>query len=226
VHYHPAFPYSVFLGPAGAQFNVPQMYWRAIGTGVDQIFRVTYRYNRPYERPIFPLGQVYEHPPPSQIRRFRALAAGRGATGISWWSWQAAANRSFRALGARVKPVRPKSDDGWPVLGRRSRGDLVVWAQQHLLSAGKKLRVSGTMTAATRRAILAFQSERGLWPTGAVDASTWQALLTLEPAAVRWRKRGGAVAVGSTAAARKGIPEPDSARLPARRNELRGRRGR
>ncbi|MGI9082088.1 MAG: hypothetical protein ACR2FZ_07410, partial [Thermoleophilaceae bacterium] len=34
VHYHPAFPYSVFLGPGGAQFNVPQMYWRAIGTSV------------------------------------------------------------------------------------------------------------------------------------------------------------------------------------------------
>jgi hypothetical protein len=226
VHYHPAFPYSVFLGPTGAQFNVPQMYWRAIGTGVDRIFRVTYRYNRVYERPIFPLGQVYEHPPVSQIRRFRALAAGRGATGISWWSWQAAANRSFRAVGAQVKPVAPKSDDGWPVLGRRSRGDLVVWAQQHLLSAGKKLRVTGTMTTGTRKAILAFQSERGLWPTGAVDASTWQALLTLEPAAVRWRKRGGAVAVRKAAAVREGIPEPESARLPARRNELRGRSGR
>ena len=41
-------------------------------------------------------------------------------------------------------------------------------------------KVTGTMPAATRHAILTFQSERGLWPTGAVDASTWQALLTLE----------------------------------------------
>src|SRR3954452_22495559 len=220
VHYHPAFPYSVFLGPTGAQFNVPQMYWRAIGVGVDRIFQITYRYNRVYERPIYPLGQVYAHPPARQIRRFRALAAGRSATGVSWWSWQAGANRDFRAVGAPVKPVPPKTDDGWPVLGKHSRGDLVVWAQQHLLSDGKRLRVTGTMTAATRAAILAFQSERGLWPTGVVDASTWPALLSLEPTAVRWRKGGGPVAAGNS------TPEPQSARLPGRRNELQGRSGR
>ena len=220
VHYHPAFPYSVFLGPGGAQVNVPQMYWRAIGTSVDRVFSVTYRHNRVYERPIFPLGQVYEHPPARQIRRFRSLAAGRGVTGISWWSWQAASNRDFQAVGARVRPVAPPVDDGWPVLGRRSRGDLVVWAQQHLLSSGKRLRVTGTMTAATRAAITAFQAERGLNPSGTVDSATWQALLTLPPRTVKWRRRGGAVA------ARAGIPEPISADLPARRNELGSRTGR
>ena len=31
VSYHPTFPYSVFLGPGGAQFNLPQMYWKDIG---------------------------------------------------------------------------------------------------------------------------------------------------------------------------------------------------
>ena len=31
VNYHPTFPYSVFLGPEGAQFNLPQMYWKDIG---------------------------------------------------------------------------------------------------------------------------------------------------------------------------------------------------
>ena len=39
VHYHPTFPYSVFLGPGGAQFNVPQMYWKTIGVSVDRIFQ-------------------------------------------------------------------------------------------------------------------------------------------------------------------------------------------
>jgi hypothetical protein len=38
VHYHPAFPYSVFLGPGGAQLNVPQIYWKAIGTTVDRAY--------------------------------------------------------------------------------------------------------------------------------------------------------------------------------------------
>ena len=32
VDYHPAFPYSVFLGRGGAQFDLPQMYWHDIGT--------------------------------------------------------------------------------------------------------------------------------------------------------------------------------------------------
>ncbi|MGH2886887.1 MAG: hypothetical protein ACRDPA_30045, partial [Solirubrobacteraceae bacterium] len=27
IDYHPGFPYSVFLGPGGAQYNSPQMYW-------------------------------------------------------------------------------------------------------------------------------------------------------------------------------------------------------
>ena len=223
VHYHPAFPYSVFLGPGGAQFNVPQMYWRAIGTSVNRIFPVTYRHNRVYGRPIFPLGQVYEHPPPSQIRRFRALATARGATGVSWWSWQAAASRSFKAVAAPFDPLPPPPDDGWPTLGRRSRGDLVVWAQQHLISAGKPLRVTGTMTPATRAAVTQFQTERGLLPTGNVDAGTWPALLAYGPAPVKWRRRGYAVAAGARRPEDR--PEPLSARLPARRDELRGRPG-
>ena len=222
VHYHPAFPYSVFLGPGGAQFNVPQMYWRAIGTSVNRVFPVTYRHNRVYGRPIFPLGQIYEHPPASQIRRFRALAAARGAAGISWWSWQSGSARSFRAVAAPFAPLAPPPDDGWPTLGRRSRGYLVVWAQQHLLSAGKPLRVTGTMTSATRAAVSAFQAERGLAPTGSVDARTWPALLAHGPAPVKWRRRGYALA----ATPGDGRPEPLSARLPARRNELRGRPGR
>ncbi len=31
VDYHPAFPFSVFLGPGGAQYNAPQLYWKTIG---------------------------------------------------------------------------------------------------------------------------------------------------------------------------------------------------
>lgn len=59
VDFHPAFPYSVFLGPGGAQLNVPQMYWRDIGTTTDAVFAHTYADNRVYGRPIFPLGQIY-----------------------------------------------------------------------------------------------------------------------------------------------------------------------
>ena len=54
VHYHPAYPYSVFLGPGGAEFNLPQVYWKAIGDSVDRALATTYTYNRVYGRPISP----------------------------------------------------------------------------------------------------------------------------------------------------------------------------
>ena len=59
IDYHPGFPYSVFLGPGGAQYNAPQMYWKDIQTTTDAVFAHTYEYNLIYQRPIFPLGQVY-----------------------------------------------------------------------------------------------------------------------------------------------------------------------
>ena len=59
---HPSFPYSVFLGPNGAQFNAPQMYWKDIGNSVDTAYANTYISNRVYGRAIYPLGQTYSHP--------------------------------------------------------------------------------------------------------------------------------------------------------------------
>ena len=86
VDYHPAFPYSVFLGPGGATFNQPQMYWKAIGTSVRGVFEHTYLYNRIWGHPIYPIGQTYEAPgerraaplPPlrRQLRRTRAELVG------------------------------------------------------------------------------------------------------------------------------------------------------
>ena len=79
VSYHPAFPYSVFLAPNGAQFNAPQMYWKDIGVSVDTIYANTYIANRIYGRPIFPLGQTYGGVSPSDLLRFREEAVDYGA---------------------------------------------------------------------------------------------------------------------------------------------------
>ena len=98
VDFHPAFPYSVFLGPGGAQYNVPQMYWRDIGVTTDAVFAHTYSYNLIYGRPIFPLGQVYADPPAHQIVRFRELSRAYGARGLSWWDWQEASSSAWIAL--------------------------------------------------------------------------------------------------------------------------------
>src|SRR5262249_21153085 len=59
VDYHPSFPFSVFLGPGGAQFDAPQMYWHDIGTSVAAVYTHTYEENLIYGRPIVPLGQTY-----------------------------------------------------------------------------------------------------------------------------------------------------------------------
>jgi hypothetical protein len=219
VHYHPAFPYSVFLGPGGAQVNVPQMYWRAIGTSVDRIFDITYRYNRVYGRPILPLGQVWQHPPPAQIRRFRQLARAYDALGASWWSWQEASARDWRAVGAplgEVFSVFPTAR--YPVLGRGSRGDLVVWAQQHLRAAGLPVPVNGVFGPRTAWAVRAFQRLEALPAGGTISARTWGALLQLAPARVSWRTNAARAAA---AGARTG---PPSAWLPARRGAV-GQRG-
>ncbi|HEX2161834.1 MAG TPA: peptidoglycan-binding protein [Thermoleophilaceae bacterium] len=203
VHYHSTFPYSVFLAPGAADFNVPQMYWRAIGTSVDSIFRTTYMHNRIYGKPIYPLGQVWMQPPPREIRRFRALAAAYGATGVSWWSWQEGTARDFAAVGSPLTRflARPR-DPGYPLLTTLSRGDIVVQAQRLLLAAGARLRVTGWMDTATRRAIAAFKQRRGIGFGSTVTAATWRALLELDPAPVTWRARSYAVPRAPAAAAR------------------------
>lgn len=233
VHYHSSFPYSVFLGPDGADFNVPQMYWRAIGTSVDSIYRTTYMHNRIYERPIYPLGQVWMQPPRAEVLRFRSLATAYGSTGVSWWSWQEARARDFASVGAALpRRGRPVADPGYPLLTSVSRGDIVIRAQQLLLSAGAKLSVSGRMDLATRRAVAAFKRARGLGSNGVVTAATWPALLSYEPTPVTWRWPGYAKptpqlppAIATSSGARRGVSATAPPRWPARTNELRGRPG-
>ena len=229
VHFHPGFPYSVFLGPGGAQFNQPQMYWRTIGTTVDQSFVTTYTHNRLYKRPIAPLGQTYNGAPLAEVQRFRQVAQAYRAPGVSWWSWQATPPASFAALGRPVPPLagyQPRMD--YPVLRTGSRGDRVVWAQQHLYGAGQRQPITGYFGNVTAASVRAFQAARGLAQTGVIDGATWPALLSVRPVAVRWQvKRTGTrvevVAVAARAGGRQvtvAAPAPASAGLPAVRREI------
>lgn len=220
VHYHPAFPYSVFLGPNGAQVNVPQVYWKAIGTSVDRSLAVTYKYNDVYGRTIAPLGQTWMHPRRSQIRRFRQQSAEYGATGVGWWDWQESATRDWRAVSSLLPAPALERLRGVPGLKRSSRGDLVVWAQQHLRAAGQDTPVDGVFGSSTKAAVVSFQQQQGLPAGGGVGPTTWAALLRVAPARVAWRRNGHA-----SAAAAGTTPEPRSAKLRPRRNELRAKRG-
>ena len=120
VHFHPGFPYSVFMGPGGAQANLPQMYWKTIGTSVDTIYRNTWTYNKVYGRPIYPLGQTYSNPSAADVRRFRLLAGTYGAKGLSWWVWQFSGARQWTALGSPFSPFgTPVRRDTYPAAQAR-----------------------------------------------------------------------------------------------------------
>ncbi|MDQ6749380.1 MAG: peptidoglycan-binding protein [Actinomycetota bacterium] len=215
VDYHPSFPYSVFLGPNGAQYNLPQMYWKAIGTSVDQVFAHTYTYNRLYGRRIYPLGQLYQNPSAPQVRRFRALADAYGASGVNWWDWQEARPGAWQALSAPLTVKASAPALGYPTLASGSRGDLVVWAQQHLVSAGFNVRIDGSYGATTRNAVSAFQAAKGTPVTGKIGEISWPALLRYPAAPVGWgaRARGAATRTSAGTA-------PASARLPALAREI------
>jgi len=234
VDFHPGLPYSVFMAPGGgAAFNLPQVYWKTIGDTVDESLAHTYEWNLPYETAIYPLGQTYDGPDADDIRRFRQLSTAYGARGLSWWVWQFATDSNWDALGVPVDAVdRPETL--WPTLRARtdgrvgSRGDLVVWAQQHLLGAGEPVSVDGAFGGDTASAVADFQTANSLPVTGEVDAATWPVLLKVAPAPVDWVAQAQASARGARAAgaraakAGSGPNGPASAALPAKRNELRG----
>jgi Putative peptidoglycan binding domain len=188
VDYHESFPYSVFLGPGGAQFNAPQMYWKDIGVSVAHIFEVTYEQNLVYERPIEPLGQTYESPSSSEMVAFRSLANAYGASGLSWWDWQETTSTGWKALTEPLNPELkvPSPEDTAPLLKERARGDQVLWMQEHLASAISTQEITGVFDATTAANLKSFQTAHGLPATGEADAGTWGDLLALSPVAVTW----------------------------------------
>jgi hypothetical protein len=191
VSFHPALPYSVFLGPGGAQFNAPQMYWKAIGTSVDTVYANTYIANRIYARPIFPLGQTYENVSSADLVRFREEAVDYGATGWSFWDWQETTASGWSSLAAPLAPltsVTPNSE--YPELRSGRKGDQVLWLQEHLASAVPSQEVTGSFGSQTTANLGAFQSAHGIAPNGVATPATWQALLALAPVAVNWTGGG------------------------------------
>jgi peptidoglycan hydrolase-like protein with peptidoglycan-binding domain len=191
VSYHGSLPYSVFLGPNGAQYNAPQMYWKDIGTSVDTVYANTYIGNRIYGRPIFPLGQTYGGVSTSDLLRFREEAVDYGASGLSFWDWQETPASGWSTLAAPLAPlssVVPNTE--YPQVHSGSKGDQVLWLQEHLASAIPTQEVTGLFGSQTTANLKSFQTSRGLPASGVAEPATWQALLALPPVAVDWT--GGA----------------------------------
>ena len=160
VDYHPRLPYSVFLGPGGAQANLPQVYWKAIGGSVDAVSAQDRRATtastaRRSRRSASPTTR----PTADDLRRFRALWAGYGAAGLSWWSWQATGDAAWAILTEPAPaPVVPP-DPGWPALDQgstRRPGDLAAAAPRRRPT--RRSRSTAKFTAATKAALQAFQT--------------------------------------------------------------------
>ncbi|HWH11039.1 MAG TPA: peptidoglycan-binding protein [Solirubrobacteraceae bacterium] len=190
VDYHESIPYSVFLGPGGAQFNTPQLYWHTIGSTADAAFAHTYHENRIYARPIMPLGETYGGTPPAEMTRFRQLSAAYGASGLSWWDWQETTTAGWAALdqplAAPLATAPITVDTSLPLFSQGSKGDQIVWMQEHLAAAEPATPTTGIFDAATTAALEAFQTAKGIPPTGTTDIPTWAALLALSPVPVDW----------------------------------------
>ena len=220
VDFHPGFPYSVFLGPGGAQYNAPQMYWADIGVTVDDVFAHTYMFNRIYQRTIAPIGQVSGSPRLGQIRRFRQMSRAYGAPGLSWWDWQEASGAEWQALSQPVGTLQGFSPAASVAsLGKGAQGDVVVWAQEHLVRAGYPVTIDGAFGPGTKSAVMRFQRAHGLPAIGLIGPATWQALLRYAPISVHWT-RSGAHAATVSRAGTTSLPVPRSASLPARGYEI------
>jgi Putative peptidoglycan binding domain len=222
VDYHPSFPYSVFLGPGGATFNQPQMYWKTIGTSVRAVFEHTYLYNRIWGHPIYPIGQTYEAPSKGALKLFRRFSASFGHLAPSWWSWQETSGPEWGALGSRgaARPLLGYSPAvEHPLLKRGSKGDMVVWAQERLVGAGQEVPINGVYGKLTYAAVRSFQAAKGLPADGKIGTGTWESLLDFTPYRMRWS--GSRARVGTPRTRVTPPSRPLSASLPARAYEIR-----
>jgi hypothetical protein len=194
VDYHPTFPYSVFLGKNGAQYNLPQMYWQDIGTTVDSVYAHTFEFNELYQRPIFPLGQLYDSPPSASVKRFRSVGLAYKASGVSWWDLQSAGHSQLSAISTPAGPIKGYVPDTTvAALARGAVGDLVVLAQEHLWNTPERVAVDGDFGANTQKAVRAFQRSNGLDVTGVITPQMWTALLKVALPNVKWVTRGKSV---------------------------------
>ena len=184
---------------------------------MGEAYKHTFIFNRVYRRPIYPLGQTFDHPPIKQVQRFRKLAITYALGGVSWWVWQDTTRREWQALGHNITRglAGAHKTHAYPELVRGSRGDLVVWAQEHLKGAGESVHVSGVYGKGTVLAVKKFQASKGLSADGRIGSATWHRLLDVTPKMVDW-SGGGTPRGGKASTAR----EPRSAKLPARRDEI------
>jgi hypothetical protein len=182
---HPTFPYSVFLGPGGFTFDMPQVYWRELGSSVGAVLRAAIPVNEIYGRPLLPVGQLFGAPSLTEVAEFLRLTGEYGAKGVSFFDLDAAEPAPLAALVPGLAHVRARALAP-PTIRPGADGDEIVWAQELLNAAGARLPVGGFFGAQTARAVARFQAAHRLRRTGLLDAATWRALLRLHAREPSW----------------------------------------
>ena len=175
--------------PGGAEFNLPQVYWKAIGDSVDRAIATTYTYNRVYGRPISPIGQLYDNPPRA---RGAALPPAREGDRLRRHLVVVVAARLIQRLPLRDpaphRPHRAATARAMPT--RRSRRAPRATSSSGPRSTSPRAASSTPRSPAAtacspRAACGSSRATVGLSPTGMLDAPTWKALLAeLDPIAV------------------------------------------
>ena len=66
----------------------------------------------------------------------------------------------------------------------------MLWLQQLLRAAGKRVGVDGVFDAGTTRAVRRFQREHGLTQSGTVGDATWRRLNDFRAVRINWSQRG------------------------------------
>ena len=213
VNYHRSFPYSAFLEPPyGAQFNMPQVYWRAIGTKVSKAMRTTFKWNSIYDAKIAPTAGVWLRESRGELKAFRRLSAEYGAVGTSYWSMQHTFRWQWPLLANPLDELEiVPQETRYPVLKFGSKGDPVYWLQGQLREWGHTVKRTGYFKKKTRKAVMGFQETHGLEPTGEMDKQTWELLLQPPDTATTATKRKRLS---------NGFREPESSGLPSIRNEI------
>jgi len=98
--------------------------------------------------------------------------------------------------GARsgAEPLQPLSsvipNTSLPELHSGSKGDQVLWMQEHLASAIEAQETTGIFGSQTAANLAAFQQAHAIAASARTDAATWAALLALQPVAVDWTGGG------------------------------------
>lgn len=178
--FHPNIPYSVFLGPGGAQWNLPQMYFHAFRVKIPQVFYHTFTLNQIYQRPIHPLGQTYDGVSSKQAYSFRKYVRNYRAKGYSWWVWHDTRPKTWTALKRKLPKRSARPLTPYPLLRQGYKNDMVRWCKLKLNAAGAKLSTSLSYDSKMTAAVKDFQARRGLPVTGRVDAATWPSLQSVE----------------------------------------------